>query len=334
MQDRVVMFRGTIYENGYGMIARKVMRDKKIDAKAKALYAYLCSFAGSNEDNTRSAFPSVALIKAELGMKSQETFYKFRDQLEQAGYITIEREKKANGKFGNNVYYIEAVATPKEDKENVDNTTTTPYAKNSTTVPCSKKSTTENPTTENLTTNNTAFNINSFNTSVSKYVNGDTSLIYQAYKEFFKASTYAKNEIEKLCDSYTTNLVLLAIDRAVKSEADKPIAFIKGVLKKWFEANCKTIDDVDIYEEKFYQEKQQNKQRKSTSKPKKVSRVEMVPDWLDNQNQDEGGQADDVNHEQLKEMAEWYKQGERKFPAETITEMVEHGYLSAEELDA
>ena len=65
----------------------------------------------------------------------------------------------------------------------------------------------------------------------------------------------------------------------------------------------------------------------------KATRKELVPEWLDNQNQNDVGQADDVNHEQLKEMAEWYKQGERNFSEETIAGMLEHGYLSAEDLD-
>lgn len=66
----------------------------------------------------------------------------------------------------------------------------------------------------------------------------------------------------------------------------------------------------------------------------KATRKEMVPDWLDNQNQNDVGQEEDVNHEQLKEMAEWYKQGERNFSEETIAGMLQYGYLSAEDINS
>ena len=48
--------RGTIYENGYGLIAQKVMRDKDLSPVAKSIYAYICSFAGADKDGERSTF--------------------------------------------------------------------------------------------------------------------------------------------------------------------------------------------------------------------------------------------------------------------------------------
>lgn len=108
MADIVIQFRGTIYENGYGQIAQKVMRDKSLHAMSKAIYAYLVSFAGQ----TRTAFPSVELMLDELGM-SEDTFYKYRKQLINKGYIAIEQQQRISGKFYNNVYVIEVVPSPK-----------------------------------------------------------------------------------------------------------------------------------------------------------------------------------------------------------------------------
>ena len=50
MSIEIEQFKGTIYENGYGTVAKAVMKNKKISIGSKALYAYLCSYAwGKNE---------------------------------------------------------------------------------------------------------------------------------------------------------------------------------------------------------------------------------------------------------------------------------------------
>jgi len=140
MADIVVQFRGTIYENGYGQLAQKVMRDKSIHAVSKAIYAYLVSFAG--QDGT--AFPSVQLMMEELGIKSEDTFYKYRKQLVSAGYITIEQQQRSKGQFYNNVYIIEMA----------------PYPNLSSTVPTPKLSSTVKSSTKKLgTTSNRSLKV-------------------------------------------------------------------------------------------------------------------------------------------------------------------------------
>jgi hypothetical protein len=120
--DSVIQFRGTIYENGYGLIASKVMRDKSIPKQSRLIYAYMCSFASIGKDGNRVAFPSVSLQCNELDM-SEDTYYKWRKVLENRGLITIEKRKE-NGKFERNLYFIESVPVSKE-------TSSEPYPKNS-----------------------------------------------------------------------------------------------------------------------------------------------------------------------------------------------------------
>ncbi|MED3644322.1 helix-turn-helix domain-containing protein [Caldifermentibacillus hisashii] len=146
--DSVIQFRGTIYENGYGLIAQKVMRDKRLPKQSKLIYAYMCSFAGIDKDGKRSAFPSVSLQCEELGM-SEDTYYKWRKYLIQYGYITIEKRKDEKGKFDRNLYFIETVPVEKKDESE-------PYPKNPGTV---------KPSTENSGDNNNSFNNNSFNSN-------------------------------------------------------------------------------------------------------------------------------------------------------------------------
>lgn len=111
--DLVIQFRGTVYENGYGQIAKKVMRDKRLHTTAKAIYAYLCSFAGGGVEEDKYAFPSVALMMDELNIKSEDTFYKHRKQLIDFGYLSMEQKRDSKGQFIRNLYIIESVPHPK-----------------------------------------------------------------------------------------------------------------------------------------------------------------------------------------------------------------------------
>lgn len=152
--DSVIQFRGTIYENGYGLIASKVMRDKSIPKQSRLIYAYMCSFAGMDKEGNRVAFPSVSLQCEELGM-TEDTYFKWRKVLVERGLITIEKRKE-KGKFERNLYFIEAVPVPKE-------TSSEPYPKNSGT---------ENSGTEKQGTNsNSSTNISSTINSNNKNIN-------------------------------------------------------------------------------------------------------------------------------------------------------------------
>lgn len=85
---------------GYGLVFKNVMKDTNVDIEAKALYSYLSSYTGSNE----TAFPSVSLICHELKI-SEKRFQKYRKQLEDNGYLFVDRERTDNG-FSKNIYTI------------------------------------------------------------------------------------------------------------------------------------------------------------------------------------------------------------------------------------
>ncbi|MDK9853165.1 helix-turn-helix domain-containing protein [Staphylococcus equorum] len=87
--------------SGYGLVFKRVMKDTDISIEAKALYSYLSAYAGANE----TAFPGVSLICHELNI-SDKRFQKYRKQLEDNGYLLIERERTSNG-FSKNIYTIE-----------------------------------------------------------------------------------------------------------------------------------------------------------------------------------------------------------------------------------
>ena len=63
-------------ENGYGTVTKATMLDQNLTIEAKAIYAYLCSFAGGKDD----AWPSVSRICYDLKI-SKDRFYKHMNLL-------------------------------------------------------------------------------------------------------------------------------------------------------------------------------------------------------------------------------------------------------------
>ena len=105
-----------IMSQGYGFSPKAVMRDTRLTVEAKAIYAYMSSFAGAG----LTAFPTIELQLHELGMGAKR-YYKHRRLLEDLGYITIKqtRIKKDNGKVvsDKNIYILEQFPTPKPKEE-------------------------------------------------------------------------------------------------------------------------------------------------------------------------------------------------------------------------
>jgi len=104
------VYQDGIFKKGYGSVAKLVMTDKKLDIEAKAIYAYLCSFAGAG----MTAFPGAKKIINDLNI-SENRFYKYRKQLIKNGYIKIIKNRK-NGKRDNNLYKI--INNPKQHLQN------------------------------------------------------------------------------------------------------------------------------------------------------------------------------------------------------------------------
>ena len=89
-----------IFKQGYGMIPKIPMRDARLSAEAKAIYAYLCAFAGHDGE----AYPSAEIMCKELGI-SAHRFFKHRKQLEELGYISMERPRQ-DKRYGQTVYTL------------------------------------------------------------------------------------------------------------------------------------------------------------------------------------------------------------------------------------
>ena len=87
-------------EGGYGLVYREIMRSTDLTPEAKAIYAYLCSFAGSGT----TCYPSTELMRSELQMGT-DRFYKHMHYLTRKGIVTKTQERNGN-KWGRTIYTL------------------------------------------------------------------------------------------------------------------------------------------------------------------------------------------------------------------------------------
>lgn len=101
---------------GFGMIPKAVMIDDRLDVKAKGIYSYFCSYAGSGI----AAFPKVDKILYHLKI-GRQAYYKYYNQLISCNYITVVQRKAEGGRFTVSDYYLnEAPDSALVDKSDIE----------------------------------------------------------------------------------------------------------------------------------------------------------------------------------------------------------------------
>jgi predicted ArsR family transcriptional regulator len=89
-------------ELGYGTVTKDAMQDRELTIEAKAIYAYLCSFAGGKDE----AWPSVNKMCYDLNI-SENRLRKHLNLLIEKEYIERYRRRYTNtSQWANNVYII------------------------------------------------------------------------------------------------------------------------------------------------------------------------------------------------------------------------------------
>lgn len=213
-----------VLEKGYGLSPKLVMQDEKLSIEAKAIYAYMSSFAGNGD----SAFPSIGKACKDLCI-SEKRFRRHRDQLVNEGYISIERNKNTKGKFENNVYII-------------NHTVKTSVRSN-----CQHG---ETPSRQNDSTNNNSSfnNNNSFNSSSSR--------AHEFYEQNLGMLTpYIIENIDYWINDLNEDLVIESMKRAIKQ--GKKFNYAEGILKDWYKNNVRTLQDVEAKEVEFEKNKKE-----------------------------------------------------------------------------
>jgi hypothetical protein len=252
--DSVIQFEGTIYENGYGLLAQKVMRDHTLPKQSRLIYAYMCSFASVGKNGERVAFPSISLQCHELEM-NEDTYYKWRRPLIDRGLIKITKQRQEGSKFDRNLYSIVAVPVPAETTKQVEQVDEEPYPKKSgkDQKPYPEISGTENPSTEKSGTNIISSNIISSN-------------ILEEEEEIKLEDiiTFANEQIQKR--EITNIKTLTAINEALPK--------CKATTRKQMENFIITVIEEKASKFGF-------KQAERKTKTKKVTRTEQLPEWFD-----------------------------------------------------
>ena len=136
---------------GYGMIPKAVMVDPRLSLKAKAVYAYFCSYTGAGN----SAFPFRDQIQRELQV-SLKAYYKYFNMLLEYNYITV-IQRRIDGKMSVNDYYLNDMPDIDFGKKcrkiqnlSAEMTQKKPCSKNPDTVNLSEEPCGKNPDTVNL----------------------------------------------------------------------------------------------------------------------------------------------------------------------------------------
>lgn len=113
--DQIRFEEKSVLSKGYGIVPKLIMLDKRLSIESKAIYSYMCSFAG----NGSSAFPSVKRIIADLGI-GEKRFYKYRKLLVEYGYMEI-IEKRVGNRRGNNTYVLKQMVNSEHGQNVGDN---------------------------------------------------------------------------------------------------------------------------------------------------------------------------------------------------------------------
>ncbi|TDM23798.1 DnaD domain protein [Macrococcoides canis] len=278
---------------GYGLVFKSVMKDTSIDIEAKALYAYLSSYAGSSS----TAFPGVELICGELNI-SERRFKKYRKQLEDAGYLTVTRKRTSNG-FSNNIYHINhalvsgqnSIGTKQHDNNIVSGQNVTLQN-----VPVQNVST-QNVSEQNVGTKNNSLknnslknnNITNNSTTNDKDVNIDKEeqvVVEQDDKEFASVYKFYTENINPIVNNTTVtfmsddlkefgiDLVMYAMEQAALNNITR-YAYIQSILKRCKAENIKTRAQAEF---KALEKARQRGNYKNNNQSK-----EMTPEWINKQ---------------------------------------------------
>src|SRR5690554_3046689 len=107
---------GFIATKGYGIVATSVMEDQDISYGAKSLYVYLlCKTGGGTK-----CFPSNKIILSSLGIKSNITLRKYKDELVLNGLLRIEERKYKSGRLASNFYFPTKFKSSKVEEDDYD----------------------------------------------------------------------------------------------------------------------------------------------------------------------------------------------------------------------
>ena len=138
--DRLKVFPGSVLDQGYGVVGKRVMRDRTIKIGAKGLYCYLCVYG-------REVYPKRDTICYDLGI-SRDTYNSYLKELVEHGYVSVRQQRGEGNKFAGNLYTINIEIPPASESAESPQRKISATEENAVRMPCPKIPCTEKPTTE------------------------------------------------------------------------------------------------------------------------------------------------------------------------------------------
>jgi DnaD/phage-associated family protein len=239
---------GNVADEGYGMIFKKPLKDKRLSIEAKAIYAFICSYTGAGQ----TAFPGVQLMLDCLGV-SEKRFYKYRKQLIDLGYLTVTHRYDGQ-RNQSNLYTVNLSIdhtqfdtghsdTSQFDSSHPDSGQNEGTKSNSLSSLTSFKSNTDTSSSSSIP--------DPFIEDMKKY--GSVSQFYQENYHNFLSPINAQ-ALDELVDKSSSDLVISAMKVALK-EDNKRISYVEGIINKWLDANVTNLDEAREFQRKWQEKK-------------------------------------------------------------------------------
>ena len=274
-KDEVRLQSTSILSDGYGLIPKKISRDKALTMEAKAIYGYLASFAGSGG----YCYPSKELMISELGT-TEKRFNKNIKILKEHGYIKVHKRRKGNRNDSNLYELLMDIRDIEIAKKEFD---TSRF--DSGQFDRVQNDSGQFDSVQNDPPNINSLNSNSINNNSSKnckYIDKENSpnklkefrILYEQNIGLINGIT-AEYLIE-LSETIDVNL----FKRAIEIATDKGkcnLGYIKGIIKQWLDANIRTLEQLEAYKLQQEQSKQKGVKTNGSSTKRTKQFEQQIP---------------------------------------------------------
>ena len=274
-KDEVRLQSTSILSDGYGLIPKKISRDKALTMEAKAIYGYLASFAGTGG----YCYPSKELMISELGT-TEKRFNKNIKILKEHGYIKVHKRRKGNRNDSNLYELLMDIRDIEIAKKEFDTSR----------FDSGQFDRVQNDSGQFDSVQNDPPNINSLNSNSinnnssknSKYIDKENSpnklkefrILYEQNIGLINGIT-AEYLIE-LSETIDVNL----FKRAIEIATDKGkcnLGYIKGIIKQWLDANIRTLEQLEAYKLQQEQSKQKGVKTNGSSTKRTKQFEQQIP---------------------------------------------------------
>lgn len=261
-----------VHDTGYGLIQKSVMRNKSLSIEAKAIYGYIASFAGTS----MKAYPSVELICAELNI-SEKRFRKYRKELVELGYLTIERQRLEKG-FSKNIYNLHSVPGQFVPVQNVSlqNVPLQNVRTNNNSIKNNsiKDNSVNNNNHHHYIENNNIYN-SADDVSTNTLNGGGGSNPFTFFQEngFGVINGYIAQDIDEWRNDFKEHgddMLVMAMKIAVDNNK-ATWSYTKSILKRWLNTNITTPNDVKADEKANDTKKKYKDPDKMTHEERKIA---------------------------------------------------------------